>query len=492
MFEVAIFNGNRDIAQLLHRHGADINDETPDGNTAMHMAIARQDEDLQKFLMKLKPDLTKVDSIGSTLLHEAVAGWDVHADALILGSEFSTRLLLDLDNSGIDVNATNTAGDTPLYLAASHADVGVVKLIVDAGADVNVYNNRGASPACLAAAEDYVENLKYLIHLEATLGPGPSGNCRSLLHTAAVRGQVLSLAYLLQQCDVDVDNVNSLLETALSLAINHYGYPSVPLLLEAGASVNVQTSSGDTPLRKAIYANHHASIEKLLACKPQLDVSNIEGMSPLHSAIRKGLIAVVKALLDPGANPNYSVRDNPAPFMTAVHEPSKKAIIELLIAKGADLYARNAQGIIALHFVVQAGKFKILRLRLPRYPVSALRQSDWGNCCGLNLDSSLDYETIRRTLMLHFIFKAAEQVVKSNMEKARKQEQDAKGEFVLKTMSGGRQQLVPVSERDDSDRVLERSVLSYGRLHFVDTELRVPQPHSLPDVIYQISSRRRL
>jgi hypothetical protein len=51
---------------------------------------------------------------------------------------------------GVDVNATNPAGDTALHVAAGAGQNSIVQLLAEAGANVNAKNQRGVTP--LAAA----------------------------------------------------------------------------------------------------------------------------------------------------------------------------------------------------------------------------------------------------------------------------------------------------------------------------------------------------
>lgn len=56
----------------------------------------------------------------------------------------NTRKLLD--QGGVDVNARDDEGFTPLHFASQRESAEVVRLVLDAGADVNIVSNNGTTP----------------------------------------------------------------------------------------------------------------------------------------------------------------------------------------------------------------------------------------------------------------------------------------------------------------------------------------------------------
>ena len=102
----------------------------------------------------------------------------------------------------------------------------------------------------------------------------------------------------------------------------------VKRLLEAGAEVNLKTSTGDTPLFYAARGGYKTIVEMLIAKSADINSKNNNGLAPLHLAVRG----------------------------------NQKDIVELLIAKGADVNVRNNAGRTPLDIAEQRGYKEIVEM----------------------------------------------------------------------------------------------------------------------------------
>ena len=100
LLQIAVEQGNKEIAELLIRYGASVNNQLAGGSSNLFQAVS-------------KPD-------NATMI----------------------KVLLD---AGAEVNLKNDAGDTPLHIAVTHGpdNLPAIKLLVEAGADVNAQNADG-------------------------------------------------------------------------------------------------------------------------------------------------------------------------------------------------------------------------------------------------------------------------------------------------------------------------------------------------------------
>ena len=74
------------------------------------------------------------------------------------------RVIEELLKSGVDVNAQDVEGRTPLMEACNAFKFDVIKQLVEAGADVNLQDARGCSALMRAAYGGYVDLVNYLLN----------------------------------------------------------------------------------------------------------------------------------------------------------------------------------------------------------------------------------------------------------------------------------------------------------------------------------------
>lgn len=126
-------------------------------------------------------------------------------------------LLTILLDRGLDANAQETNGDTPLHRALGIGRVDIVRPLLEHGARVNVANNAGDTPLMLAAADNHTLNTRaFLDH------------------------------------DADINARNKQGRTALMFAANNGRLENVKLLLSEGANVSLKDREGNTALSIAL------------------------------------------------------------------------------------------------------------------------------------------------------------------------------------------------------------------------------------------------
>ena len=141
------------VAELLHRHGADVNWQDSTGWTLLHPAADQGNIDAVQWLLDRGAILNTKTSLEQggrlTALHSAA----------FQGHLQVCRMLLERN---ADVNAQNELGFTPLHLATTSFDhrdkLDVIRLLIEKGANVNARDDDGCTPlhhSSLWAKEDY-------------------------------------------------------------------------------------------------------------------------------------------------------------------------------------------------------------------------------------------------------------------------------------------------------------------------------------------------
>jgi len=130
-----------DIIHFLVEEGkADLEAKDNEGYTAFHYAVMSGNEDNVEYFLSKNANPSSKDKYNSAPLHFAA----------FKGHLAITKLLLSSPN--IDINATNSKGETPLHWAVKNEDsLRLVTLLVDKGANAKAKNNLKETPFMVAA-----------------------------------------------------------------------------------------------------------------------------------------------------------------------------------------------------------------------------------------------------------------------------------------------------------------------------------------------------
>jgi ankyrin repeat protein len=151
---------------------------------------------------------------------------------------------------------------------------------------------------------------------------------------------------------IDPNTVGPNGEPALVLAARANYTGTVDALLAAKANVNARSAVGDSAIMAAALNGHLELVKKLRM--RGAEVTNT-GWTPLIYAATGGHDAVVEYLLAEGANVNAVSPNGTSALMMAVRE-GKVSTVALLIAKGADVNQRNQQGATALAWAARGNE----------------------------------------------------------------------------------------------------------------------------------------
>jgi ankyrin repeat protein/mono/diheme cytochrome c family protein len=293
-------------------------------------------------------------------LNAVSAQLDAGVDVNALDADGNTPLLLAAVYAGpecvelllkkrADVNAVNKLGVTPLHRAATNYEK--AKLLVDAGANVKVTTKSGRTPLTLAARKAGNSKTVKLLLSKGADAKERHARGANPIQVAAACGDLDTLKLLVEAgADVnDFTTVSSRAEavgvrTPLGWAAYRNDVPMVRYLLECKADPNKATLFG-TPLTFAAWSNSALAAEVLLAHGAKVDVKGQwNGSTPLHWAAGNDTThpEFVKLLLKHGADPNAEFGEQIDRFLGVALTPrliaekrGQTAIVEALVAAGA-------------------------------------------------------------------------------------------------------------------------------------------------------------
>ncbi|XP_057325564.1 putative ankyrin repeat protein RF_0381 [Microplitis mediator] len=162
---VAVKNKNKDMIELLLKNNADVNikancDETTPchfpvrdyfNRTPLHIAVDKEDKEVVKLLIKNKADVNIGTRTGETALGIAVKK-----------NNFTlVKFLLDAD---AEINSTN---ESPLHLAMKQRHYKMAEYLLNRGADFNIRDFDGAVINLQCADEDTEVIKRHIVKLKA-------------------------------------------------------------------------------------------------------------------------------------------------------------------------------------------------------------------------------------------------------------------------------------------------------------------------------------
>ncbi|CAL1529200.1 unnamed protein product [Lymnaea stagnalis] len=139
--------GYAEILSLLLAEGAACTSQRDTGLTLLHLACESGSIEVMEVLLKLYPELMNLRSVEHQLpLHSAVICNRIDAVKLLLEYDYPYGQLLTFTDSatslvyrvGVDVNAQDAMGDTPLHIACRNGHQEIVELLVNFAVKVEV------------------------------------------------------------------------------------------------------------------------------------------------------------------------------------------------------------------------------------------------------------------------------------------------------------------------------------------------------------------
>jgi ankyrin repeat protein len=227
----------------------------------------RKTEGGTTLLMMVAPDPAKVRLLlarGADTRARAPSGSDALAIAAAYrGTKESLQLLL---NAGAEVQppAGTHSRQSPLLLASMIGDLDNVKLLLAHGADPNkAPNTQANTPLAAAVTFGYADVCQTLITAGATATLKEATGI-NLLHWAAITNRP-ALIPLLVEAGASVNAVDDFGYTPLMYAatIDFGDAQTVKALLRSGADPNKRNDDGRSPREQASYF-HHSTLEAAL------------------------------------------------------------------------------------------------------------------------------------------------------------------------------------------------------------------------------------
>ena len=271
------------------------------------------------------------------------------------GDDEAVQILLDL---GVNVNYSNSEGQTALILASTSGEEEVVQTLLSAGANINHKNKYGHTALMVSKT-----NKIFLSLLQ------PNADINLHEHQESTRLMIasdlgcLTVVETLLRFKNDPNVQNKAGQSALIFASRNGHLQVVELLLEENADANACTNSGCTALMFTSHNNYHQVVEILLNKRAKPNIQANDGWTALIFASQKGHHHVAEVLLEKGADPNIHSNKGCTALMVA-SQNGYLQVVEILLKENADPNVHDNIGWTALMFGSQNGRLHITQLLL--------------------------------------------------------------------------------------------------------------------------------
>ncbi|KAF9279791.1 hypothetical protein BGZ88_012549 [Linnemannia elongata] len=228
----------RVVLEAVVRQDKDaINRQDVLGNTAMHMAAAKENSAFLKELLSVDSNLGLPNNDGDT--------------PLIIASKLSERSdhyrssvrLLSSSMKSEELDRQNNRGDTAIHFIT---DTTLIKHLVQCGANPEVDNYAGWTPLLKWALHDYAAVVKCLLETGRVNVLMVDSRGYSPLHMACLRGNLEMVQMLQAYTPIDLQSVIDG-STPLQLACQSNSASVVEFLLQSGANPELREWSNEAP-----------------------------------------------------------------------------------------------------------------------------------------------------------------------------------------------------------------------------------------------------
>lgn len=398
------------IYPMLLEAGAEASVQDIFGDSVLHIAtLGNMEKNLVSRFINAGALVNAQNKKGLSPLAEAVEQKNIEhiqlyvsygADIFSSDANGNTPLIRCLSNGNIlkmlvcknNVNVTDPYGNTALHIALENkATAGSVRYLLDAGIDVNARNCYGETPLFSALKIDNYQGVQQLIKAGATTDLQDNlGN--TAMHKAVRWAAEKSLAKLIAaEYSVDIKNQSG--KTPLAEAARQNRLNIMKKLVASGANVNASDVTGKTVLMDAIECKNPVAASFLLQKGADPKQCDFYGRNAFHEAASTNTFELIDLVSKTGTNPlsddyhgrtpfgvlTRSTEQNIACLLTnrnavdskgngflhvAVIENAPVETFELLLRYGCPIDAQNNAGQTALQMAVKNGMNDVVNLLL--------------------------------------------------------------------------------------------------------------------------------
>ena len=338
----AVSAGKSAAVLFLLEHGANINErDAQTGATALHHAVSKANADMIELVLQRGADAALGDHAGNTPLHIAAMMNQLAILPLLLASAPTVRM-------------ANHEGNTPLMLAASQGHAEMTRRLASKS-DLHQVNRNGNNALMLAAAGGHGDIVRRLLGKGASAGLFNRSGA-SAIQLAAEGGHLDVVLSLLASPGHVIDQGGSSRQSVLKIAAKLAEQRERGDIQADLRHDSIELWGLSSKLEAACNGARVVDAALLLACGAELECKTAHGDTPLITAAARGHDAICGLLLAKGADVNATDAEGCSVLMRALSgKDTSLALVQALIAKGANVGHQAKNHYSALDYAVMYG-----------------------------------------------------------------------------------------------------------------------------------------
>ena len=252
------------------------------------------------------------------------------------------------------MRAQDISGATPLHEAVRYGHADIVKLLLANGANVDALDAMGKTPFLLIIPVKSQQPIYTML-----MGAGAKVTQKDMygdtvLHIVTMGDTTNDVLKLLVAKGAPINERNKQGVTPLQLAVEKNLGAHVLFYANSGADINAEDMQSNTPLTLALHKKSGDMIQTLIT-KQNVNSKDSSGNTPLHTAIlHDAPFEYIQYIVSTGADVNARNKDGDSVLYLATQKNMKNTG-ELLIDKGADIFATNMQNYSPLRLALEEG-----------------------------------------------------------------------------------------------------------------------------------------
>jgi len=349
----------RELADLLLQHGANVNCQDHEGATPLHFAVTDDRRPATKAAGMFSRSMSRKYKLAVLLLQYG-------ADATIQDNQgcvpqdvaINTPLRMLLPPK---VGEQRTPQEVFLSMVMREDIDGIRDALNNSPELVNATDCEGATALHYAAQYHMLDIATVLLDKGAAVDRAGTEMQRSPVHFAVLEGDQY-FVHLLIQRGASIHVVDQKSITPLHVAALN-GYEAITtLLINSGANRDATSINGVTPLHFAIFKGQSHIVSLLMERGIDLSLPAYRNLTPLHCAAEHEQPQIIADLVEKYHIPvTITQRDDQVHPIHVASICGKQASIATLLRLGESIEARDRDGFTPLHYAILGGHSDIIR-----------------------------------------------------------------------------------------------------------------------------------